>query len=826
MVKYSFEEVQKSTLDYFKGDVLASDVWIKKYCLKDSENNYYELNPNDMHKRLAKEFARIEKNYPNSLSEGEIFELLDEFKYFVPGGSNLFGIGNDFQLSSLSNCFYIHHDDQDSYGGIMKLDEELVHLFKRRCGVGIDVSFLRPKDTAVNNAAVTTTGAVSFMDRFSNTTKEVALNGRRAALMITMDVRHPEILDFINVKKDLKKVTGANISIKFNDEFFDKLKKNEDFTLKFPIDSESPIITKNINPNIIWDSFVDSNYSSAEPGFLNWEHIQRESVSDMYEGFELQGVNPCAELTLSKSESCRLASINLYSFVDNPFTKDSKFNFEKLKEVVEKSMYLMDDIVELEVEKVDTILNKIKNIDPENLSTKVREIELWEIIKEKAINGRRTGLGITGMADMLAALGITYATTEGNDFCTNIFRYISTYSYTSSIKLAKERGCFPIWNLEKEKDSPFIKRILYDNDLISKEVLNDYETYGRRHIGLLTIAPNGTLGLITKTSSGVEPVFMLTHKRRRRFTNSDTEFNYVDSHGDKWVEYIVFHPKFKEYLEINNILIDESNLSSIIESSPYYKSESNTIDYMSKVYLQASLNKYIDHSISVTQNLPSTITKEEVSKLYLKAHELGCKGFTIYVDGSRDGVLVSTDSKKEVKEIKLVETKRPESLPCDIHHISALGKKWYVIIGLKDNKPYELFTLLRKGIHIPDGRKSGELIKIGSGKYNLKTNGFLFEDINQFFENPEDETDVRLISGMLKHSVSISFICNQLDKAKGSVVSLAKAISRTFKKHYLSEKDFVDMSESGERCPECGSKLVYKEGCKSCASECGWSKCG
>ena len=1039
MVKYSFEEVQKSTLEYFKNDSLASDVWIKKYCLKDSENNYYELNPNDMHRRLAKEFARIEKNYPNSLSEDEIFELFKDFKYVLPQGRPMAGIGNTKQVQSISNCFVVDVGQNDSYGAIFHLDQQMGHIYRRGGGCGADISFIRPQGAPVRNAALSSTGITTFMERLSNTTREVGQENRRGATLLTIDISHFQSPDFVTAKDDKQKITGANISLKITDEFMKSVIEDGDFTLQFPVNDSNPKFKKTIKARELWNTIIKQNISGSEPGIFFWSTILKESLADCYsdDGFKSVSANPCltgdvkvlvadgrgfvtikelasisldvpvytinksgevvvktmynprltgenkkiyeikfgdgksvkctenhkfalsdgtykeaktltvgdilyakhfsetdlstiyetaklnnveidgisyvektceicgdkflapiynrevcmcsdecsekyksipkefnnecsiglsiksivecgfedvyngtveefhnffiggwynsktskyttinnlqcGEIILSDKDSCRLMIHNLVGYVENKFSKDAYFDFVKFAEHVYKAQKLMDDLVDLEIEKVDEIISKIKS-DPETEEVKRIELKLWEDIRLVGIKGRRTGLGYTGLADVFAMCNLNYGSKESIELAFEIQKTLNKNAYRASIDMAKERGAFPAFNYDKEKDNVYLKRVLE----YSPELKEDLIKYGRRNIALLTNSPTGSTSCLTQTSSGIEPVYLLSYKRRRKILSGETKVDFIDVKGDKWQEYIVYHKGFQDYLSFKGIdytKLNESELNDIVKDSPYFYTTYN-VDSEDKVKLVSTIQKLNCHAISSSTNFPKGTTFETVDKMYKLAWELGCKGMTIYVDGSRDGVLVSTDTKKESKEVKQIDTKRPESLPCDIHHISALSKKWYVIIGLKDNKPYELFTLLRKGIHIPDGRKSGELIKVGSGKYNLKTNGFLFEDINQFFENPEDETDVRLISGMLKHNVPISFICEQLDKAKGSVVSLAKAISRTFKKHYLTEQDFKEMMEvGGEKCPECGEKLIFSQGCKSCT--CGYSKCG
>jgi len=841
MTKYNKEEVYNETLKYFNGDSLATDVWINKYCLKDSDGNLFEKTPTDMHHRIAGELARIEQKYPNPMGEQEIFELLDKFKYVIPAGSNLFGIGNDEYLSSLSNCFYLHHNNNDSYGGIMKMDEELVHLFKRRAGVGIDMSFLRPKNSVVNNAALSTTGAVSFMNRFSNTTKEVSLNGRRAALMITMDINHPEIEEFIEVKNNSTEVTGANISIKISDDFMIAVKNNTEFELKYQY-SNGTWLRKKVNAKSIWDKFILSSTNFSEPGLLYWDKIKRESPSEGYEGFELQGVNPCSELTLSDSESCRLLSINLTSFIDNEFTNNASINTNLLNEVVIKGQRLMDDIVELELEKVSKIIEKVKR-DPEDDNVKQREIELWNRVYDKAKNGRRTGLGITGLGDMVAMLNHTYGTKDATNLIEGVFKGIALKSYESSIFLAKERGSFKGWNIESDKKSEYIKRLIYGE--FDTNLMDMYKKYGRRNIANLTIAPNGSLSLLSHTSSGVEPVFMINYKRRKRAIKEE-HVDFIDDNGDTWVEFNVFHHKFVEWFNqtYNNVepTIDILSLTDVeivkyIEQSPYHNATATEIDYIEKIRMQGLINKWIDHSISMTVNLPSTITTDEVSDLYMKGWEYGLKGMTVYREGSRSGVLV----KKEEETKKQIENainennapKRPKSLDATIIRFNNNGEKWIGFIGLLNDQPYEIFTGKLDEFSIPNYVDLGHIKRIKDNG-NGSRYDFLYKDkdgfeqemrgLNRVFDR-EAWNMAKMISGQLRHGFPIKYVVKLIESLKFEddadfvMTTWKKGVIRMLKKYIKNGED------TGESCPECGGKLVYQEGCLSCLI-CSYSKCG
>lgn len=869
MIKYKRNDVYKNTLNYFDGNELASNVWIDKYCLKDADGNFYEKSPDDMHKRLAKEFARIESKYLNPLSEKDIYELFKKFKYIVPQGSPMAGIGNNEQIVSLSNCFYLDHLG-DSYGSIMDIDEKLTHVFKRRGGCGIDISKLRPRNAKVKNAALSSTGAVSFAERYSNTTREVAAEGRRAALMISMSINHPDIEEFIDAKLEKNKITGANISVKITDDFMESLKNDKYFIQTYPIDIDKNKINtdllieenklyfvgeidnkktyaKKIKPKRLWEKIIDNVWKSAEPGLLFWDNFKRESPSDGYEGFELQGVNPCAELSLSDSESCRLMLINLYSYVVNPFSNNSYFDFDLFKKHVKLAQRLIDDLIDLEIEKVDKIIEKIKS-DPEPDIIKQKEIMLWEEINRKTIEGRRTGLGITGEGDMLAALGIRYGSKEGLNFSENVHKILAIESYKSSIDMAYERGSFKIWNKEKDFKSDFVKRIYNELD---DEYKDKYNKYGRRNIANLTIAPAGSVSILTQTTSGIEPAFKIYYYRRRK-TNDKTKSVFIDETGDMWEEYPVFHQKFVEWFEKISIIkfenkkdylsyletLSEDKLFEIYKKSPYYKATSEDVDYIGKVELQGAIQKWIDHSISVTVNMPEYVTKDIVSNVYMKGYETGCKGVTVYRDGSRSGVLISKkeDNANIFKNTENNAPKRPKRLKGEIHRFNNNYEKWIAVIGIYDDRPYELFTgKLENGLKdLPNNLKVCEIVKkkIEDEKGNkikrydieyVDSNGekHIYEGLNFKF-NPEFWNYAKLISSVLRHQmpiINVYKLIESLSFREEHINTWKNGVVRTIKKY------IKDGEKTKDKCPNCGGdNFVFKEGCLQCM-ECGWSKC-
>jgi len=832
------EEILKASTEYFKGDPLAANVWMNKYALKDSGGNIYELSPDDMHRRLAREIARIEKKYLNPLSEEEIYNLLKGFKYIIPQGSPMSGIGNNFQESSLSNCFVIGDDtSSDSYGGILRVDQEQVQLMKRRGGVGHDLSHIRPSGSPVKNSALTSTGIVPFMERYSNSTREVAQDGRRGALMLSISVKHPDSEKFIDAKLEQGKITGANVSVKLNDEFMRAALNDEKYTQKYPIDSDNPLKTQEINAKELWEKIIHNAWRSAEPGILFWDTIIRESIPDCYSdlGFKTLSTNPCGEIPLCPYDSCRLLAINLYSYVENPFTDQASFNSELFTKHAHYAQRIMDDIIDLEIEKINGILNKINN-DPESDETKRIERKLWETIRKRTLQGRRTGIGITAEGDMLAALGTRYGSDDAINFSVEVHKLLAIETYRSSVELARERGCFPIFDIEKEKNNPFINRIKES----APQVYENMKTYGRRNIAMLTIAPTGSVSICTQTTSGIEPVFRISYKRRRKVNPNDKNVtvSFVDDIGDAWEEYNVFHPKFLKWLIINGYNVNEvksysnEKLSELIKKSPYYKSSSNDIDWLSKVKMQGAIQKWIDHSISVTVNLPKDVNEEVVSQVYKTAWESGCKGMTIYRDGSRDGVLVSNDETKEnFKETKAPP--RPKTLEAEIIRFQNDYEKWIAVIGLFDNKPYEIFTGQAEGFYLPTWVTKGWVIKNKNEKNETRYD-FQFKDKDGYkttIEGLSRSFDIefwnyaKLISGILRHGMPIRFVVNLVSNLSFNIESI-----NTWKNGVIRAlKNFIpDGTVAPEaKCPECNATggLIYKEGCLFC-KDCGYSKCG
>ena len=821
--------LSESVVEYFGGDELAADVF-NKYALRDVTGERLEVLPTDTFRRLAKEFARIEAKYPNPLSEDEIFSLLDGFKKVVPQGSPLSGIGNPYQLQSLSNCFVIDQP-HDSYGGILFADQEQVQIMKRRGGVGMDVSNIRPKGQPTTNAARTTDGIGVFMERFSNSTREVAQGGRRGALMLTIDCRHPEIETFIDIKRDLKKVTGANISIRFTDEFMQAVENNTGFCLRWPVEAhpEDAEIVKMVDAKQVWDKFVDAAWASAEPGALFWDTVVNQGIVDNYRdvGYKTISTNPCGEIPLSPYDSCRLMVVNLTSFVLNPFTSNAKFDYDNFTSVVGKAQRLMDDLVDLEIECVDRILEKIEK-DPQPESVKRIERDLWTKIRAAGLNGRRTGLGVTGLGDALAALTVRYGSQLSIEMTEAIYQHLAIGAHRSSCQLAAERGAFPVFDYSKEKDHPYLTRVM---SACGVETQNKWQTTGRRNIALTTTAPVGSISCLTQTTSGIEPAFLLSYKRRRKITQGDTKSvaDYVDPMGDKWQEYTVYHHWFKKWMDATG--------KSDPKESPYWGGTANDIDWSKSVEIQAAAQKWIDHSISKTCNLPNSATKETVNDVYLKAWKTGCKGFTVYRDGCRTGVLIATDEKKEEKP-KTSDTRptRPKELPCDIHRVNVkdeTGKtqSWMVLVGLKGGAPYEVFSGLANHIEVPKKTKTGTLIKNGKvngiATYNLRVpvsadDEILFRDVVNLFANPTQGAFSRTISLALRHDVPVNFVVDQLQKDKDSdMFAFARCIARVLK-GYIPDGT---KSTSEKKCKECGSDQVfYMEGCLTCQS-CGSSKC-
>ena len=837
---YTSQEAFEASLAYFKGDDLAARVWVNKYALKDSEGNIYELTPDDMHRRIAREIARVEKKYPNPLSEDEIFDIIQNFKYIIPQGSPMTGIGNKFQVASLSNCFVIGSGtDSDSYGSIMKIDEEQVQLMKRRGGVGHDLSNIRPKGSPVKNSALTSTGLVPFMERYSNSTREVAQDGRRGALMLSVSINHPDAEDFIDAKMEQGKVTGANVSVRIDDEFMRALKSQSEYTQKYPIFSQNPYYSQAIQPSTIWKKIIHNAWKSAEPGILFWDTIQRESIPDCYSdlGFETISTNPCGEIPLCAYDSCRLIAINLYSYVENPFTSKAKFNFKLFKKHAAIAQRMMDDIIDLEEEKIEAILEKINN-DPESEEIKYTEKHLWEKIKEKTLQGRRTGVGITAEGDMIAALGLTYGTEEATAFSTEVHKNMALACYESSVVMAEERGAFPIYDSEREKNNPFILRLKKEDEGLYNKML----AFGRRNIALLTIAPTGSTSLMAQTTSGIEPVFLPVYKRRRKVNPNDKDIrvDFVDEVGDSWEEYIVFHHHFKTWMLVNGYDTEKNysqdEINKLIKKSPYYKATSNDVDWLNKVKLQGSVQKWVDHSISVTINLPAEATEDLVDQLYVTAWESGCKGITVYRDGSRSGVLVAADEKKEEeKPNSIFPTKRPQILEADVVNFQNNKEKWVAFIGLIDGRPYEIFTGLaddQEGILLPRWVTNGTIIKnrdeLGMSRYDFQfqnQRGYktTIEGLSYKF-NPEFWNYAKLISGILRHGMPIENVVdlvNQMELDSESINTWKAGVARALKR-YIPDGTEVN----GQKCANCSStQVVYQEGCLICKS-CGSSKCG
>ena len=837
--KYSHEEVKRAATEYFNGDSLAANVWMNKYALKNSAGEIFELTPDDMHRRIASEIARIERKYPDPMSEEQIYSLLKDFKYIVPQGSPMAGIGNDFQVSSLSNCFVIGDDtNTDSYGGIMKVDQEQVQLMKRRGGVGHDLSHIRPKGSPVKNSALTSTGIVPFMERYSNSTREVAQDGRRGALMLSISVEHPDSEGFIDAKMEKGKVTGANVSVRLNDEFMKAVINDGGYLQKFPNNSDNPIFTKNIRAKELWEKIIHNAWASAEPGILFWDTIIRESVPDCYAdlGFKTLSTNPCGEIPLCAYDSCRLLAINLYNYVEKPFTEEASFNGEKFSKHAQYALRIMDDIIDLEIEKVDRIIEKI-DADPEDPETKRIERKLWENIREKCIQGRRTGIGITAEGDMLAALGTRYGSEEAINFSTEVHKLLAIEAYKSSVKLAEMRGAFPIFDIEREKDNPFVKRIRENAPAVYEKM----EKHGRRNIAMLTIAPTGSVSICTQTTSGIEPVFKVSYKRRRKVNPNDKNVNvtFIDEVGDSWEEYRVFHHNFITWLETKGYDVDEARrmsdkeLQKVIEKSPYHKATANDIDWVSKVKMQGSIQKWVDHSISVTVNVPTETTEELVSDIYTTAWEHGCKGMTIYRDGSRSGVLISNEENKE-DENEFKETNappRPNVLEADVVRFQNNHEKWVAVVGLLNNRPYEIFTGNAEGFFVPGWVTKGTVLKHKDDKgsrydfeYKDKDGYSVYmQGLSRQF-NKEFWNYAKLISGILRHGMPLPFVVELIQN-----LTLEQEHINTWKAGVVRAlKKFIPdgTKAPANSCPKCkGDDLVYQDGCITCQG-CGYSKCG
>ncbi len=852
---YTYQQAYEASLKYFDGDELAARVWSSKYALKDSFGNLYELTPDDMHRRIAREIARIENKYPNPMTEDRLFELMSHFRYIVPQGSPMAGIGNNFQVGSLSNCFVVGLDGEpDSYGGILKIDEEQVQLMKRRGGVGHDLSHIRPKGSPVKNSALTSTGLVPFMVRYSNSTREVAQDGRRGALMLTVSIKHPDAESFIDAKMVEGKVTGANVSVRIDDAFMQAAVEGKPYHQQYPIESDKPVYEKEIDASRLWAKIVHNAWKSAEPGILFWDTITRESVPDCYAdlGFKTISTNPCGEIPLCPYDSCRLIAINLYSYVKNPFTPQAEFDFDMFAEHVACAQRMMDDIIDLEMEKIEKILAKVKS-DPETSEVKTTELNLWNKIRTKTLKGRRTGVGTTGEGDMIAAMGLRYGTPEATEFSVSVHRALALAAYGSSVQMAKERGAFEIYDADREKNNPYINRIRE----ASPELYEEMVKYGRRNIACLTIAPTGTTSLLTQTTSGIEPVFMPVYKRRRKVNPSDKDVHVdlVDENGDSFEEFIVYHHKLVTWMNANNIPVrrdyTQEELNDIVSRSPYYKATANDVDWVNKVRMQGEVQKWVDHSISVTINLPNDISEEMVGKLYVEAWRSGCKGCTVYRDGSRTGVLVAlsdNDKKKEKEKENAANEqqaaryiaeeehilKRPVELEADVVRFQNKKEKWIAFIGLIDGRPYEIFTGIAdddEGIFCPKSVTKGKIIK-AVGEDGVKRYDFQFinkrgfkttiEGLSEKF-NPEFWNYAKLISGVLRYGMPIPQVLklvSSLELDSQSINTWKMGVERALKRYIHNGE------AAAERCPNCGQDtLVYQEGCLICTN-CGTSRCG
>lgn len=841
---YTFDEAFKASLDYFTGDELAAKVWVNKYALKDAFGNIYEVSPTDMHHRLAREIARVEEKYPNPLSEKELFDLFDHFRYIVPQGSPMTGIGNDFQIASLSNCFVIGLDGgADSYGAIIRIDEEQVQLMKRRGGVGHDLSHIRPKGSPVKNSALTSTGLVPFMERYSNSTREVAQDGRRGALMLSVSIKHPDSESFIDAKMTEGKVTGANVSVKIDDDFMNAVVNGIPYRQQYPIDSENPTTVKEVDATALWKKIIHNAWKSAEPGVLFWDTILRESVPDSYAdlGFRTVSTNPCGEIPLCPYDSCRLLAINLYSYVVNPFTKEAYFDYDLFTKHVRLAQRIMDDIIDLESEKIEMILQKIDS-DPESLEVKQSERHLWEKIQKKTLQGRRTGVGITAEGDMIAALGLRYGTEEATDCAENIQKTLALAAYRSSVEMAKERGAFEIYDAKREENNPFINRLREADPALYEDMVK----YGRRNIACLTIAPTGTTSLMTQTTSGIEPVFLPVYRRRRKVNPNDAEsrVDFVDETGDAFEEYIVFHHKFVTWMLANGYPVSkkysQEEVEELVGKSPYFKATSNDVDWLQKVRMQGRIQKWVDHSISVTINLPADASEDLVNTLYIEAWKCGCKGCTVYRDGSRSGVLLGTEKKKKKDDCNCMEppiivATRPRELDADVVKFQNNREKWIAFVGLLNGRPYEIFTGLAdddEGLMLPKNVSKGTIIKSydedGKKHYDFQFKNkrgykMTIEGLDGKF-NPEFWNYAKLISGVLRYGMPIDQVIKLvqgMELNNESINTWKNGVERALKK-YLPN----GMEAKGQKCPNCGHEsLIYQEGCLICTN-CGASRCG
>ncbi len=839
--KVDYNEAVAASKEYFGGDDLAATVWVSKYALKDSFGNIYETTPAQMHERIARELERIENKYPNPLSKRQIFELLDHFRYVIPQGGPMTGIGNDFQVASLSNCFVIgHKNPADSYGGIFRMDEEQGQLMKRRGGVGHDLSHIRPTGSPVLNSALTSTGIVPFMERYSNSTREVAQDGRRGALMLSLLIKHPDAENFIDAKVDTGKVTGANVSIKIDDEFMRAAAEGRTYRQQFPINADEPLYSKEIDARKLWDKIIHNAWKSAEPGVLFWDTIIRESVPDCYadEGFTTVSTNPCGEIPLCPYDSCRLLAINLLSYVDEPFTGAAHFNFDRFRDHIRKAMHMMDDIIDLELEKVELIIKKIED-DPEDEDVRRVEHDLWVKIREMALKGRRTGLGITAEGDMLAALGLRYGSEEAIAFAVEVHKTLAVEAYRASVEMAKERGAFTVYDAEKERNNPMIGRIREADPALYEDMVR----YGRRNIACLTIAPTGTTSLMSQTTSGIEPVFRPVYKRRRKINPSDKDRRamFVDETGEKFIEYYVYHHNFVKWLDVNGYdtsklqTISEKELDRWLQASPYYKATANDIDWVAKVKMQGAIQKWVDHSISVTVNLPNEVSEELVAQVYRTAWECGCKGVTVYRDGCRDGVLLDIKSKKRNNDSfpDSQSIKRPESIPADIVRFKNGNEDWIAFVGKQDDRPYEIFTgkIEEDAMYIPRKITSGSIIKV-SEKDGSKRYDFQYVDrygytntiggISRLFDE-EFWNYAKLISGVLRYGMPIEKVVQLIDGLhldSETINTWKNGVERALKQY------IADGTKGKGKCPQCGQEnMAYQNGCLTCMS-CGYSKCG
>jgi ribonucleoside-diphosphate reductase alpha chain len=832
------EDIMKSSIEYFGGDELAANVWMNKYALRD-DNKIYELNPDMMHHRLASEFARIERNYPNPMSEETIYGLLKDFKYIIPQGSPMSGIGNNFQVVSLSNCFVIGNSGaSDSYGGIMKIDQEQVQLMKRRGGVGHDLTHIRPAGSPVKNSALTSTGIVPFMERYSNTTREVAQGGRRGALMLSISIKHPNAEQFIDAKLEQGKITGANVSVKVTDEFMECVRDGKPFVQQYPVDSPNPIVRQEIDARKLWNKIIHNAWASAEPGVLFWDTILRESVPDCYAdfGYRTVSTNPCGEIPLCPYDSCRLIAVNLFSYVKNPFTPEAEFDFDLFRDHITKAQRLMDDLIDLELEKVNKILAKI-DADPESDDIKSVERNLWLNIKMKCLEGRRTGLGITAEGDMLAGMNLRYGTDEATDFAVKVQRTLACAAYGSSVTMSKERGSFPLYDANREKLNPFIMRLAEADPKMYAEMIQN----GRRNIALLTIAPTGTVSICTQTTSGIEPVFLVSYKRRKKINPNDKDTSkhkvVKDENGDYFEEYNVLHPKFIDWLKLKGYTteqidkMEDKEIDSLIAQSPYYKATSADIDWVNKVKMQGAIQRWVDHSISVTVNIPKETSEEIVSTIYQTAWESGCKGCTIYRDGSRHGVLVSKSENKNCNEfIESKAPKRPKKLEAEVVRFKNDKEDWIAVVGMYEHRPYEIFTGRAENFVLPKWVEKGWVIRVKEkgdehARYDFQ---FLDQDgypvtiggLSRMFKK-EYWNYAKLISGILRHGMPIPNVVELIGKLNfdvDSITTWSNGVARALKRY------IKDGTETGETCPDCGAKIIYTGGCKSCPN-CGWSKC-